>query len=1614
MSRNTSTRRTSYSARTGPQTVALAALLVAGGLGTAVPAHAQNAPGTRAATASTAQSPAGRPTDPIAAAITQAQASGQPVTVDTQTDVSSILVANPDGTLTRSDSSSPQRIWQNGQWAPVDTTLVRQQDGSYAPKAVATSVGFSNGGTTSLVTLKDGADALGFTWPGSLPAPTVAGDTATYPDVLPQVDLQLTANASGYSSVLVIKTPEAATNPALQQLTLDTTGTHLTVSTTSDGGAQATDTTTGATVFHSDDPLMWDSTPATPADTTRFAAAAITSGSATPQRARAEHTASGALGAHHAKVKIRFSRGRQTLTLDKALLTAKTTKYPIYVDPEWSGSPGKSQLAWARISDNGWNVYNSTATTGANNARAGWDNSSPSNGERARTYYAMNTAGIKGAVVTKADMYVNQLSAASCADTPAAVYGTAAVGSWNSSGLYWGHEPSRQTGVIDTASSHEAGQCPVTNGNGAYVSPPTLDFNVTSRIQLAAGGNWPFATLLVEAANMNDATQWKQLAYGGGATLSVTYSYRPKLKDGTGDPLIHPSVVDMGKTLTTTHTPTLSARAIDPDLAGGSETVHIQYNLYNSSGTQIATGYGPTSGYNTNGSDWTTPTLADGTYTWKATSQNSYGYWVSTTGGWTATQTFTVDTIAPHAPTIASTQFPANQIGGAFDDKGTFALGNDHTNNVMGYLFSLDGNLSNTTYAANRGTAWTTGTTLKPGTIYYASADNGTGTGTPVVNGSAGISFPPGTVGPHTLYAKAVDQAGSTSPQTSYLFYTGTSTPVFAYGDKMITGWTATNKDGTTTAVPPATTTSTGGHLTVQPNYAGYYLADGNQGMLANNTANNTKVANGDTATFSFDIPKAGPWDIGANLTTGVDYGTYTLILDAGTPNPPTLISDFNAYSASTSTHYLDFGIPKDSNHALQILSQGLHTITLILTGTDAASTGYQAGIDVLRIAPTATCPVNNTTTCLNNTAISTYTAGSTPTITTADADGYGYSLNAADLNTAGWTAGRTLTVDGAAIKLPAAFGNGTSDNMLASGQVVTLPATGVLNQGNAVVFVGFSTYGATKDIAGTITYTQGVPGSCPIASQPYTMDTVTDWAFGAPGGTVLTLPHRNRSDATQTTAITPSLFAISVPLVCPGAPIDSISLPLVSNGVQAGQSSVHFLGLGIRPTSITTSGTSTTHWAGSWAAAQDSAAVQSQPNGTTNVNATLNNQTIRIPAHLSIGTDPGNQVHIHLSNDLGSTPVTFDAASLALQDTTAGGATAAAAPLPLTFAGSTSVTLPGGTDVVSDPVTLSAPQQATALVSLKVHGSLTTLTGHLDAQTPVYVSASDSTDHTRDTAAAGYTKSAMTGIPFLAAVDVSTPTAQPTGALVLYGDQTVNSDTAPNDGLSHFSDDLATAIATDPNSDATGTVLYGILNEGSSSWNNHFLLPPVTNSTTPKNATDLADREILSQTNVRTVLISSGSSDLLGCTGTDANACATEVENKLTALASQLRTYSTDDSANVITNNPLSQLTVYVATLPPFPGTHTAVQETAREAVNAFIVGSSGQVYLGGGADGVIDFAAAVSTAGTDTSDTVKPADLSTNGTNTYPNNTYYQDLAQQYLTDTAPSTSTVIIQPN
>ena len=94
-----------------------------------------------------------------------------------------------------------------------------------------------------------------------------------------------------------------------------------------------------------------------------------------------------------------------------------------------------------------------------------------------------------------------------------------------------------------------------------------------------------------------------------------------------------------------------------------------------------------------------------------------------------------------------------------------------------------------------------------------------------------------------------------------------------------------------------------------------------------------------------------------------------------------------------------------------------------------------------------------------------------------------------------------------------------------------------------------------------------------------------------------------------------------------------------------------------------------------------------------TNIPATLNNQTVREVVRTSVG---GKQVRVQFSNRYGTTSLTIGAVRIALE----GSQNDAASARTLTFNGRTSVVVPPGAPVVSDPVDFAVEPLARVAVS--------------------------------------------------------------------------------------------------------------------------------------------------------------------------------------------------------------------------------------------------------------------------------------------------------------------------
>ena len=125
--------------------------------------------------------------------------------------------ANGDGSQTLEVGIEPERVRKGNNWVPVDTRL-KQTAAGIQPRASVLPVTFSAGGDGPFARLRDGAKEIALSWPDTLPKPVIAGDTAVYREVLPDVDLKVTAQALGFSQVLVVRSRAATKNPKLATL----------------------------------------------------------------------------------------------------------------------------------------------------------------------------------------------------------------------------------------------------------------------------------------------------------------------------------------------------------------------------------------------------------------------------------------------------------------------------------------------------------------------------------------------------------------------------------------------------------------------------------------------------------------------------------------------------------------------------------------------------------------------------------------------------------------------------------------------------------------------------------------------------------------------------------------------------------------------------------------------------------------------------------------------------------------------------------------------------------------------------------------------------------------------------------------------------------------------------------------------------------------------------------------------------------------------------------------------------------------------------------------------------------------------------------------------------
>ncbi|MFD0317084.1 LamG-like jellyroll fold domain-containing protein [Streptomyces flavalbus] len=701
-------------------------------------------------------------------ALAEAAESGQRVEVVGERSERTTVYANPDGfTFTLEESAVPVRVpTPDGGWRAPDATLEVRADGTVAPRAAAVDMEFSGGGSgTPLARITAEGRSLELGWPGRLPAPELDGTSALYPEVLPGVDLRVTASVEGFRHVLVVKTPEAAAAPELKEIdyALGTTG--LDVVKGAAGNLTAVDDD-GNRVFRAPPAQMWDSAgteapetsgtrttslteaPETPGTRTMSLSEASEAPTATEEADLAAETEPTA-GDNVTTMDVKVSESALTVVPDAEMLTGTgAADFPLYIDPTvtW-GESERTLLRSDGYESYGWSNGDDGLGKGVGKCGS-WSGYYCGPGYVQRLYFEFSPASLKGKQVLDATFRVTEPWAFQCDPRWVDLVRTNNI----SSSTTWSSRPTHLDLMGDRHVSAGRGSLCDPDSPDAPIefndNPEETDENLTPTVRSFAAGKFSRLTLMLKAHDETDTAAWKR--FRNDAVLAVDYVGLPAKPTGIG------LVTGTGTVCETAESdpavvsdPTPSLTATTQTASGGEKDaqlrIYFDVDHKNTDGTWSDTTAGngdlrPSSGYVGDGvklsMSWST--LTEGKlYRYRAWVRSYYdngGSYLSgpsnaSTTGWCY---FKVDPTAPKAPkiTLASPYSVCTDTacapGGGPGQKATltFAPATGDTNNVA-YQYKLSS--ADAWSTAVNGSTVTQGVTpARSGTysVYVRAKDN--------------------------------------------------------------------------------------------------------------------------------------------------------------------------------------------------------------------------------------------------------------------------------------------------------------------------------------------------------------------------------------------------------------------------------------------------------------------------------------------------------------------------------------------------------------------------------------------------------------------------------------------------------------------------------------------------------------------------------------------------------------------------------------------------------------------------------------------------------------------------------------------------------------------------
>ncbi|MFH8614207.1 LamG-like jellyroll fold domain-containing protein [Streptomyces sp. NPDC017979] len=678
-----------------------------------------------------------------------AEAAKAPVEVTGMREERRTVVANPDGSFTAQEFLEPVRALGRDGWRPIDTKLAKSADGRWRPAATTVDLSVSNGGTGPFATVKRAGREFALSWPGrALPAPTVSGDTATYAEVHPGVDLVVRAEPEGFGHFVVVKTPEAAANPAVAKIELGMHTEALTVGTTASGDLQITDTQSKGVVFEAPEPVMWD-TPAAPPQAAKGAKLAAGSGST----GAAGAPLAPAPNATVAPVDMTVGKDALTLVPDKALLT-KPAAFPVVIDPPLT-SPAS---AWTSVikgmpNEQNWKF---SGNEGMGKCPTDYSAASCQGIDTRRLMYTVPlTAYRTDMTILEATFSarVAHIYAATPTAEPVRLYrvggknfGITSSSSWSNTDALW----DTHLGTVDKAIQPTA-----------CSSSPNLHFEsaasgaLAKDVQAAVRGGWTKMTFGLRAANETRFAEWKRMC--GNAHLSITYNRPPtvltdkKLSSNPGG-----ACNTSANGVRVSRLPVLYAQPSDPDHSSAyAEPVKVEFKVAWTDAAGVAQTYPATTGMASPGATFQHQVRALKGTTIPENAVVSYSARVSdgvVWSAWSPTCRFVIDQNVPGAPLVDSPEFPRENPGASVGVTGSFTISPNTEDNfddaVTKYVYDFD------------------------------SDNQPPATATPTaVGGPVTVKWSPQHRGGHKLFVTSYDGANNASEQTTYLFDAVTGAP---------------------------------------------------------------------------------------------------------------------------------------------------------------------------------------------------------------------------------------------------------------------------------------------------------------------------------------------------------------------------------------------------------------------------------------------------------------------------------------------------------------------------------------------------------------------------------------------------------------------------------------------------------------------------------------------------------------------------------------------------------------------------------------------------------------------------------------------------------------------